>query len=120
MSMLSRLLNVWRGSSLDKQFDEELRFHLEMREEANVRAGMSPEEAVTEARRGLGSRIRAREGMRDARVARWLDSFGRDLRHGARMFCRRPGLAALAVLTLSLGIGANAAIFSLIKSVLLR
>ena len=58
--------------------------------------------------------------MREARVAGWIDSLGRDLRHGARMFRRRPGLAALAVLTLSLGIGANAAIFSLLNAVLLR
>ena len=120
MSKLSRLLNVWRGSSLDEEFDEELRFHLEMREHANVRAGMRPDEAGAEARRYLGSRLRAREGMRDARVAGWIDSLVRDLRHGARMFCRRPGLAALAVLTLSLGIGANAAIFSLIKAILLK
>jgi hypothetical protein len=58
--------------------------------------------------------------MREARVVAWIESFGRDLRHGARMFRRRPGPAALAILTLSLGIGANAAIFSLLNAVLLR
>ena len=91
-----------------------------MREDANRARRHERREAEAEARRHLGSPLRAREGMREARVIGWIESLGRDLRHGARMFRRQPGLAALAILTLSLGIGANAAIFSLLNAVLLR
>ena len=120
MSWLSRLRNRWREPDLAREFDAELRFHLDSRIEANLRRGMAPDEAATEARRHLGNLTRAREGMREARVATWLDGLGGDLRHGVRVFGRHPLLTALSILTLSLGIGANAAIFSVFEAVLLR
>jgi putative ABC transport system permease protein len=120
MSWLHRLRNRWREDDLARDFDAELRFHLDARTEANLRRGMTPEDAAREARRHLGNLTRAREEMRAARVATWFDGLGADVRHGIRVFAHHPLLTCLAVLTLSLGIGANAAIFSVCEAVLLR
>src|SRR3954465_4540832 len=102
-SFLRRLANRWRRPALDDEFDEEIRFHVDLRVESNLRRGLSQDEARAEARRHFGSALRAKEGMREARINSVLDSLVRDVRHGARMFLRQPGLTALAVLTLSLG-----------------
>jgi predicted permease len=120
MSWIGRLRNRWRERDLAEEFDDELRFHLDARIEANRRRGLSPADAELEARRHMGSLTRAKDGMRDARVVTWLDGVGGDLRHGVRVLGRQPLLACLVVLTLSLGIGANAAIFSVFEAVLLR
>src|SRR6266545_1693923 len=120
MSAWSRFANLWRRRTLDRDFDEELRFHLEMQAARSVERGADPIEAAADARRELGSTLRAREGMREARVMVWLESVGADLWHGARLLRRRGGPAALAILTLSLGIGANAAIFTLLNAILFR
>src|SRR5687768_11609749 len=108
MSRLTRIVNLWRGRSLDAEFDEELRFHLDMRIASNLRAGLSQEAAEAEARRHLGATVRAKEGMREARVMTWIETLVRDGWYGTRLFLRQPGPTVLAVLTLSLGIGANA------------
>jgi predicted permease len=120
MAWVRRFLNQFRQPALEREFDEELRFHLDARKAANRRAGMSQDEADAEARRHLGSALRAREGMREARTSGVLLDVGRDVRHGWRVFSRQPELAFLVVLTLSLGIGANAAIFSLLNAMLFR
>jgi hypothetical protein len=120
MSRLSRFTNLWRHRTLDTEFEDELAFHVDMRIEKNLQRGMSREEAEREARRHLGSTLRAKEGMREARIMMWIDTLGRDLAYGARMFLRQPGTTFLAVVTLSLGIGANAVIFSLLHAALLR
>jgi len=120
MSAWSRFVNLWRSKALTREFDDELRFHLEMQTERNVQRGADPASAHADARRRLGSALRAREGMRDARVMVWLESLVSDLQHGVRLLRRRGGLAALAIATLSLGIGANAAIFTLLNAILLR
>src|SRR6185436_3871252 len=120
MSFITRFLNQWRSRALDREFDEELRFHLDARTEANMRQGMTRDDAEAEARRHLGSTLRAREGMRDARVSGFLDAVTRDLRHGVRVFRRKPWLSAMVVVTLSLGIGASASMFSLLNAALFR
>lgn len=120
MSLISRLANLWRHRALDTEFDDELRFHYEMRVEKNLRRGMTWQEADLDARRHIGSTLRAKEGMREARVMMWIETLFRDLAYGARMFRRQPGTTALAVLTLSFGIGANTVIFSLLHAALLR
>ena len=120
MSAIRRFLNRFRAASLTREFDDEIQSHLQRRIERNVGAGMTPAEADAEARRYFGSVTRAREGMREARVATWLDDVVRDLRHGARVFRRQPLLTTVAVLILSLGIGANAAIFSVLNAVIFR
>src|SRR5262245_60864627 len=120
MSAWNRFVNLWRAKALDRDFDEELRFHLDMQTERNRQRGADPREAELHARRRFGSVLRAREGMREARVLVWIESLSADLQHGARLLRRRGGLAALAIATLSLGIGANAAIFTLLNAILLR
>ena len=120
MSWISRFRNRWRERHLAEEFDDELRFHLQARAEANRRRGLPPAEADAEARRHLGNMTRAKEEMREARVVTWLDGLGGDLRHGVRVLRRQPLLTCLVVLTLSLGIGANAAIFAVSEAVLLR
>jgi predicted permease len=120
VSWIRRLGNRWRERHLSEEFDDELRFHLIARLDANRRRGLAPAEAEAEARRHMGNLTVAKEAMREARVVTWLDGLGGDIRHGVRVLRRHPLLTCLVVLTLSLGIGANAAIFSVFEAVLLR
>ena len=120
MRALRRLRNLWRGRALEREFDDEIAFHLETRIDANLRVGMTRRAAEEEARRHFGSVLRAREGMRQARVAEWIPAFGRDLIVALRMARRQPLLAALAILTLSLGVGATGAVFALIDGMVIR
>src|SRR4030095_2433787 len=99
-------LNQWRERSLDSEFDEELRFHLEARTDANLRRGMSRADAEAEARRHLGSPLRAREGMREARLSLQLDRVIRDCRHAVRVHRRHLPTTMAVIVTLALGIGA--------------
>jgi predicted permease len=120
MSLLSRFSNLFRHRALTEEFDDELRFHFEMRVDKNLKRGMSRADAEQEARRHLGSTLRAKEGMREARVMMWIETLFRDLAYGARMFRRQPASTALAVGALSLGIGANTVIYSLLHATLLQ
>lgn len=100
--------------------DEELRFHLDREIEANVAAGMSFEEAKRRAVIAFGSLERAREECREARPSFFLESLGRDVRFALRQMRRSPGFAMTSVVTLSLGIGATTAIFTLVQQVMLK
>lgn len=120
MSWLRRFLNRWREDELGREFDAELRFDLENRTATNMRRGLNHHDAALEARRRLGNLTRAREEMRAARVATWFDGLDCDLRYAIRVFTRQPTITLLTVLMLSLGIGANAAVFSVFEAVLLR
>jgi predicted permease len=120
MSMLGRFLNRWRERTLAREFEDEIAFHLNERVDRNVREGMDLAAARAEARRHFGNVALAREGMREAHVAAWVDDFVCDVRHAVRVFARQPVLAGMAVLTLSLGIGANAGIYSVLNAVLFR
>jgi len=115
-----RLRNLWRAEALERDFDDEIAFHFEQRIARNLAAGMTRGDAELEARRHFGSVVRAREGMRQARIADWVPAFGRDMHVALRSLRRQPALAALAVLTLSLGVGAVAAVFALADALLLR
>jgi predicted permease len=108
----SRLVSTLRGSRVLAEIDEELDTHVR---EA-VASGRDP----AEARRAFGSSLRHREESHDARVIVWLADFVQDLRFGVRMLFRSPGFSALAILCLTLGIGANAAVFSWIEGILFR
>ena len=118
MSWLRRLRNSW--SSAGDTFDEEARFHLDRRIDEYVRSGMTADEARRAALKRFGSVALANDRTGDADRFRWIDDFRRDLAFGIRMLRRNPGFSLLAILCLTLGIGANAAVFSWIEGILLR
>jgi macrolide transport system ATP-binding/permease protein len=107
-------------SAQDDDFDEEARFHIDERTAEYVRHGLSPDEARRAAERRFGGVSIARDRTRDVDRFRWIDELQRDLRFGVRMLRRSPGFALLAILCLTLGVGANAAVFSWIEGILLR
>src|SRR4051812_26482281 len=99
---------------------EEIRAHLEEKTEELVERGMSREEAVYAARRAFGNVHRVEEDARD--VWRWpsIESFFADVRYGLRMLRRNPVFTTAGLLTIAIGIGASAAVFSVVNSVLLK
>jgi putative ABC transport system permease protein len=115
-----RLRSLFRREQVEQELDEELRYHLERKTEEYAAAGSSPEEARHAAMRAMDGIERHKEECRDMRKVNWLEDFWQDLKFAVRMLRRTPGFAAVVVLTLALGIGANSAIFSVIDGILLQ
>jgi putative ABC transport system permease protein len=116
MALFRRILNIFHPARLERELHEELEFHREMLQRRSRQRGLSPVEAQAEARRRMGNLEVAKEEMRDASIVQWLASSLQDLRHGLVLLRRDPGVSALIVLVLALGIGGNAAVFTLLKA----
>src|SRR6476659_7934810 len=112
MSLWTRVANAFRSARVNREIDEELAAH--------VAEAMASGRDAAEARRALGSPLRHREESRDARLVGWMADFTQDLRYALRTLVRRPGFAAVALLTLALGSGATTVMFTVMRGVLFK
>src|SRR6267378_1496179 len=117
---IHRLTAIFRRRGLEDDMNEELCSHLEMAVELNLCKGMSAEEARREALRGFGGFEQIKELYRDQRGLPMIETTLQDIQFGFRILRRSPGFSILAILCLTLGIGANAAVFSWIEGILFR
>src|SRR5437763_1216072 len=103
------------------ELDEEMRLHADLRAAwLREKEGASPEQAVLAARARFGNTTLLKEDSRDMWVARWLEDIFKDIHFALRQLRKAPGFTAVAVISVALGIGANAAIFTLINTLLLK
>ena len=116
----ARLRALFRRSTLDRELDEELQFHLDHLIAEHTARGMPPDAARRQALLAIGGVTQRKEECRDTRGVRLVEDFGQDLRYAARTLVRAPSFTAAAIATLTLGIGTTVAMFTVVNAVLLR
>ena len=117
---MKRALAWLRRSKLDDDLREEIEAHIALRRQSLIDEGMDPRDAAFEARRMFGNVTAIREETRDMWSAHWIESVAQDVRYGLRVLRRSPVFALAAIGSLALGIGAAAAVFSLVDGLLMR
>ena len=115
-----RLRSVFRRSVVDRELDDEFQYHIERQTAEYIRRGMAPAAALEAARRELGNIAFYKEEARDTRGTRWIEELLGDVRFGMRSLRRAPVFSVAVVATLALGIGANTAMFTLLRGTLLK
>jgi macrolide transport system ATP-binding/permease protein len=118
--ILARLRGLFKRDRLEHQMEDELRFHLEMQIEDDVRMGMDPEEARYTARRKFGGIESMKEEYRATRGFPWIDGVVQDCYYASRVMLRSPAVILTTVATLAIGIGANTAVFTAYKAMVAR
>lgn len=118
--LISRCAGFFGKRKLDDDLDEELRTHIDLAIEENLKRGMSEQEARTAARRALGNATLIREQAHESWGWAPIERLWQDIRYGLRQFIRNPGFTVVAVTTLAVGIGVNTTIFSTVSAILLR
>src|SRR5262245_3827193 len=111
---------LFRRNRVERELDEEFRFHMEQRVQQEIAKGVAPEEARYAARRAMDNMEQRKEECREIRPTHAIEQFVQDVHYGWRSLLRNPGFATVALLSLALGIGANTAIFSLVDKLMLE
>lgn len=114
-----RLLGMMQGTA-DEEFSAELDAHIAMQVEDGVRAGLSEEEARRRALMQLGGMEQAKQMRREGRTLPWIENLGRDSKYAVRTLAKHPAVTLVAVISIGLGIGANATIFAMVSRFVLR
>ena len=118
MSLINRFTALFRGHRLDQDLQEELRAHMEMRAEDNMAEGMTAQEARLNARRKLGNPAVVTESMREQDTWQWLETMWQDVRYGLRQMRKNPAFSVMAVLIVTIGVGASTTLFSVTDTLL--
>ncbi len=113
-------MNLFRRDRLDRELNEEMKLHREIREREQRESGVGRDDARYAAQRRFGNDLKLREESRDMWGWNWLEDFFQDVRYGVRIVRKNPGYSTIVVLTLGLGIGATTAVFGVANAVLLR
>ncbi|MGA7106115.1 MAG: permease prefix domain 1-containing protein, partial [Terracidiphilus sp.] len=114
--LIFRLRSLFRRRAVENELDDELQFHLEQQVEKHVRSGLTREDAIRQTRLEFGGLGHVKEDCRESRGITFLETTARDIRYALRQLSRTPAFTITVLLTLALGLGANAAIFTLVNA----